>query len=239
MTELRFVGTGNFFAYDRYWNGFVIDGHVLVEPSPAVVPHLRRVGVSAADLDVVVISHFHPDHTFGWPFLLLELLRRGGRETFVVGPPGVERRLDAMLELGGVANIGAEARARLDLRYLEVDGTWQQAGPLRLRGVEVDHVPWLQCFGYLFDTGGRVIGYSGDVRPCPGLEELAAGSEVLVLECNGPHPEPKVHMEVADVATLRERFPNVVFVLTHLPAGFRSVDVERCVVPADFQTLEL
>ena len=240
MTELRFVGTGNFFAYDRYWNGFVLDGHVLVEPSPAVVPHLRRVGVPAADLDVVVISHFHPDHTFGWPFLLNELLaHRGRRETFVVGPPGVERQLDAMLELSGVANIGEEAKKLLDLRYVDVDGSWQQAGPLRFRAVEVEHVPWLDCFGYLFDLGGRVVGYTGDVRPCPGLEELAANCSALVLECNGPHGGPKVHMDLADVEALRDRFPGVAFVLTHLGEGIETVEVKDCVVPADFETLEV
>src|SRR5579875_2563022 len=111
MPGTRFVGTGNFSAYDRYWNGFVVDGRVLVEPSPAVVPHLRRVGLSAADLEVVMISHFHPDHSFGWPFLLLELLeQRRGAETFVVGPPGVEGQLDAMMRLGGMPNVADAAR---------------------------------------------------------------------------------------------------------------------------------
>ena len=35
MTELTFLGTGNFLAPPgRYWNSFVLDGSVLVEPSP-------------------------------------------------------------------------------------------------------------------------------------------------------------------------------------------------------------
>jgi ribonuclease Z len=240
MTEIRFLGTGNFSAYDRYWNGFVVDGRVLVEPSPAVVPHLRRVGLSAADLEVVVISHFHPDHSFGWPFLLLELLeQRQGAETFVVGPPGVEGQLDAMMRLGGMPNVADAARDGLDLRYVEVDGTWQRAGSIRFRGVEVEHVPWLECFGYLLEIGGRTLGYSGDVRPCPGLDEVAGNCEALVLECNGPHPEPKVHMDQTDVAGLRARFPEVPFVLTHLGPGISAVDVDRCTVPSDFETIEV
>ena len=71
-----FLGTGNFLAPGRYWNSFVLDGRVLVEPAPTALPHLRRCGIPAEDLDAVLISHFHPDHTFGWPFLLLELLGR-------------------------------------------------------------------------------------------------------------------------------------------------------------------
>ena len=66
-TAATFLGTGNYLAPDRYWNSFVLDGNVLVEPSPACLPNLRKSGLSAAALDVVVISHFHADHTFGWP----------------------------------------------------------------------------------------------------------------------------------------------------------------------------
>ena len=240
MTTLTFLGTGNFLAPGRYWNGFVVDGTLLVEPSPTALPHLRRCALPAERLDVVVISHFHADHTFGWPFLLLEVLSRGrDRPLFVVGPPEVEAFLATMMGVAGVPDVQEHAHALLDLRYVEVDLSWQQAGPLRFRAVEVEHVPYLRCFGYLFDGGGRTIGYSGDARPCPGLDELAGASDVLVLECNGPHPSPKTHMEIEDVKTLRDRFPGVPFVLTHLGHGVDGAGIADVVVPEDFQTIDL
>lgn len=240
MTRLNFLGTGDYLASERYWNGFVIDGHILVEPSPTAVPHLRRCGLSAAALDVVVVSHFHADHTFGWPFLLLDLLRhRGPEPVHVVGPPGVQERLAEMMEVGGVPNVQSVAHQDLDLRYLEVDGSWQSAGSLRLRAVEMDHVPHLRCFGYLFDLGSMVLGYSGDTRPCPGLNELAGACDALVLECNGPHPPPVVHMDISDVETLRDQFRDLRLVLTHLGPGVDAQHIERCVVPDDFQTVDL
>src|SRR5215211_769702 len=69
-TRLTFLGTGNFSAPARYWNSFLIGDRVLVEPSPAVLPNLRKAGINPRAIDVVFISHFHADHTFGWPFLL-------------------------------------------------------------------------------------------------------------------------------------------------------------------------
>ena len=240
MARISFVGTGDFLAYERYWNGFVIDGHVLVEPSPAVVPHLRRLGLSAATIDSVVISHFHPDHTFGWPFVLLELVKcRGSDPVFIVGPPDVKNRLADMLELGGVPDIQEAADTHLDLRYVEADGTWQTAGALRFRAFEVDHVPWLRCFGYAFDLGDRMVGYSGDTKPCTGLDALASVCDVLVLECNGPHPAPKIHMDVDDVRALRENFPDVALVLTHLGHGVSPPDIDNCTVAQDLLTIEL
>lgn len=245
VAEVTFLGTGNFLAPGRYWNSFVVDGSVLVEPSPTALPHLRRCGLAAADLDAVVISHFHPDHTFGWPFLLLEVVRyrTADRPFFVVGPPGVEAFLADMMALGAVSDIMDGARRRLDFRFVEVDGSWQDAGPLRFRAVEVEHVPDLRCFGYVFDRDGHTLGYSGDVHPCPGLDELAGASDVLVLECNGPHPPPLTHMDVESVRALRDKFPGVTFVLTHLGEGVDvavgAAGLADVVVPADFETLTL
>ena len=121
----------------------MLDGNVLVEPSPTALPHLRRCGLPAAALNVVIISHFHPDHTFGWPFLLLEVVRTrpADRPFSVVGPPGVEAFLADMMALGAVTDIAAAAQRQLDMRYVEVDGSWQEAGPLRFRAIEVEHVP--------------------------------------------------------------------------------------------------
>ena len=240
MASAVFLGTGNFLAPARYWNSFVLDGHVLVEPAPTALPHLRRCGIAAGDLDVIVISHFHPDHTFGWPFLLLEVLQEGrDRPLFVVGPPEVEVFLADMMRLAGVPSIHDAAHDLLDLRYVHVDGAWQEAGPLRLRAVEVEHVDHLRCFGYLFDCDGRTIGYSGDTRPCPGLEELTAASDVLVLECNGPHYPPLSHMDTESVAALRSRHPDVPFVLTHLGPAIDASGIADVRVPDDFDTVEL
>jgi ribonuclease Z len=238
MTSLTFLGTGNFLAPGRYWNSFVLDGSVLVEPAPTALPHLRRSGFGVTSLEVVVISHFHADHTFGWPFLLLELLGHPPRRpVHVVAPPEVEAFLADMMRVGAVRNVHEAAQAHLDLRYVEVDGSWQQAGPLRFRAIEVDHVPHLRCFGYLFDRGALTIGYSGDTRPCRGLDELTGASDVLVLECNGPHPPPPSHMDVDAVRSLRERFPAVPFVLTHLGHDVDVTGIADVTVPADFETV--
>jgi ribonuclease BN (tRNA processing enzyme) len=239
VPSLTFLGTGNYLAPGRYWNSFVLDGTVLVEPSPTALPHLRHCGLRAANLDAVVISHFHPDHTFGWPFLLLELLEaERDKPLAVVGPPGVEGFLGDMMALGAVADIHEAAVARPDIVFVEVDGSWQAAGPLRFRAIEVEHVPDLRCFGFLFDRGGRTIGYSGDTQPCAGLEELVTAANVVVLECNGSHL-PKTHMDVDDVRALRSRHPGVPFVLTHLGADVDATGIPEVTVPSDFETLQL
>jgi ribonuclease Z len=250
MATLTFLGTGNFLAPPgRYWNSFVLERNVLVEPSPTALPHLRRCGFAVEEVEVVVVSHFHADHCFGWPFLLEALAEVGGAKTVhVVGPPGIEAHLRQLNEAGAVGSVTAMAYDRLDLRFVEVDGSWQQAGPLRFRAVEVVHVPYLRCFGYLFERGGaagaqpQVIGYSGDVTPCAGLTELAREADVLVVECNGRHTPPGVptsHMDEESIRALAAEHPDTHLVLTHLG---EQVDTSSLVgpgvtIPGDFERL--
>jgi ribonuclease BN (tRNA processing enzyme) len=221
-----------------------MDGNVLVEPCPTALPHLRRCGFAVDDVEVVVVSHFHADHCFGWPFLCEALGEAGGgRTVWVVGPPGIEAHLAHMNEAGAVRTATQLAYERLDLRFLEVDGTWQSAGPLRFRAVEVDHVPYLRCFGYLFDRGGgpgRVVGYSGDTTPCPGLDELAREADVLVVECNGKHGPPgapPAHMSEDSVLALRAAHPDVHFILTHLGEQVDTSSLTGVTIPSDFDRL--
>ena len=267
MSTLTFLGTGNFLAPPgRYWNSFVLDTNVLVEPSPTALPHLRRCGFGVEDVEVVVVSHFHADHCFGWPFLLEALAEVGGGKTVhVVGPPGIEAHLRGLMEAGAVGSVTDMAYERLDLRFVEVDGSWQEAGPLRFRAVEVVHVPYLRCFGYLFErgtgpdtgegTGGaagaaaaaaasqpQLIGYSGDVTPCSGLTELAREADVLVVECNGRHTPPGVptsHMDEESIRALAAAHPDTRMILTHLGEQVDTVSLAGTgvIIPDDFERL--
>jgi ribonuclease BN (tRNA processing enzyme) len=249
VTTLTFLGTGNFLAPPgRYWNSFVLDTNILVEPSPTALPHLRRCGFAVEDVEVVVVSHFHADHCFGWPFLLEALAEvGGGRTVHVVGPPGLEAHLAQLNEAGAVGSVTAMASARLDLRFVEVDGEWQEAGPLRFRAVEVVHVPYLRCFGYLFERGGQqvqVVGYSGDVTPCAGLTELAREADVLVVECNGRHTPPgapTVHMDEESIRALAAAHPDTQLILTHLgeQVDTGSLRGTGALVPDDFDRLTI
>ncbi len=229
MTDIAFLGMGNFLATGRYWNSFVINRSILVEPCPTVLPHLRRCGIGIDEINLIAISHFHADHTFGWPFLLLELVRsRRSRPLTIVGPPGVEAYLAEMLDLGGVPNIAAAARS-LDLRFTELDSQWHRHDGVAVRGVAVEHVEHLASFGLLFDLGDQTIGYSGDTRPCDGLVELGQHSDVLIIECNdhyAPTSLPLTHMDVASVHDLQRQFPDLALVLTHL-----GPDVHADLVP--------
>src|SRR5207249_379964 len=63
--DLLFLGSGNAFAAEgRSFSSFIVNGRFIFDVGPTVLQQLRRAGVNALDLDVVLISHFHGDHFF-------------------------------------------------------------------------------------------------------------------------------------------------------------------------------
>jgi len=53
---------------------------------------------------------------------------------------------------------------------------------VRVRAFRVDHAPVAPAVGYRFDYGGRSVVISGDTRPCPEVERMARGVDLLVHE---------------------------------------------------------
>jgi ribonuclease BN (tRNA processing enzyme) len=238
---LTFLGTGGFHATAGYWSSFLIGERILVEPSPSVLRNLQVAGKRLDDVDVIFISHFHADHTFGWPFLLLTALReQRPSDLWVVGPPGIGAFLQNMLKAGALDHVVAWARERpgtFALHYVEVTEQPQEAGGVRFRAVRVDHDPVLECFGFLFEVGGRTIGYSGDTTLCPGLREIAAGADVLVMECNAHDDRSPVHLAFNDVRAIREECPALPLVLTHRSHDVDDGGLPNVRVPEDFETV--
>ena len=71
------------------------EGSLLLDCGSTILASLNRHGLSAEQIDTVLLSHFHGDHFGGLPFLFLHYLyiEPRVRPLRIVGPPGVEDRV--------------------------------------------------------------------------------------------------------------------------------------------------
>jgi len=233
--DLLFLGSGNAFASGRYWSSFLLNGRYLFDASPAVLPQLKRSGVAPADIEGVFISHFHADHFFGIPFLLLEYaeLSRRSSDLTIVGPPGIQERVRVLTKLGFPYLL--EREQSYQQRFVEIsDGVEGEVSGLRFLARSVTHVEELECFGYRVEVGGRVLAYSGDTVFCESLLELADGADVFVVECSRWDEQSGPHLGPRDIRELRRRLgPKPAFVLTHVDNGAAELDIENVLVADD------
>jgi len=220
--DLTFLGTGNAFAPTRYWSSFVANGKYLFDAPPTLLAHLKRLAIDPGDIEVIFISHFHGDHFFGLPFLLLEYaeLAHRTKPLTIVGPPGIAKRVETVTDLA-FSNVFRKKDRGYPLNFVEAGEKLSgSAGDLGFLSREVPHVPGLQCYAYRVEGAMGTLAYSGDTTMCDALAPLAEGSDVFVCECScwaencGPHLNPNDIMRLrADIS------PATKFVLTHIGAG--------------------
>jgi len=167
--------------------------------------------VAPEDLDLVVISHLHPDH-----FIDLLALRvymvwgpGAGRRLRVVGPPGLRALLACLAEDGLDAAFAFE----------ELTGeapVTQLADGVRIRHRQVPHLP--PTYATRIDAGGASVCFGADCAPNDALAEHAHGVDILVTECSfgvGEVPPGVMHLNAHAAGEIGRRAQARQLVLTH------------------------
>jgi ribonuclease BN (tRNA processing enzyme) len=241
--DLAFLGTGSGFGPGRYYSSFLLNDRYLFDASPVVVPHLKKLGKDPRDIEVIFISHFHGDHYFGLPFLLLEYaeLEHRTKDLTIVGPPGLQKRIEQATNLA-FANVFRKRDRGYHLTFAEVKNERSgEAGSCSYTPYKVQHVPDLEAFAFRVNVGGRTVAYTGDTALCEQLVPLADGADVLVCECScWTETCGAIHMTPADVLALRARVtPETKFVLTHITSGEAPAALTEAglIIADDLQTL--
>jgi len=200
-------------------------GVTLFDCGPGTLRVLARHGVGPADIERVVVSHFHPDHVLDL-FALAFARRNPALEHLpplqLVGPRGLGRLLD-----GAAAGIGGWVRFE-DSECVEVEpvpAPRSLAVPgLALAYVHTRHTDTSLAWRVELE-GGRSVTYSGDSCEVDALAELAAGTDLFVAECSFPDDAPvDNHLTPSGCGRLAREAGARRLLLTHF---YPSMDPER------------
>lgn len=189
---------------------------VLLDCGAGAQAALARLGLTAIDIDRVVLTHFHPDHTVDLPALLFARQHpsAAGRAALVLhGPPGTE----VFYERLQVAWPGIIYRDPGALRIQELEGGPHQLGHWTLSACPTAHTAASQ--GYRIEVGRCSLAYTGDTGPCDALGPWAAGVHVLVTEGSlSEGAQQPGHLTPSQAGELAQKAGCRMLLLTHLAA---------------------
>ncbi|MFN8122380.1 MAG: MBL fold metallo-hydrolase [Thermoleophilia bacterium] len=168
--------------------------------------------VAPQDLELLVISHLHPDHCADLLSLRVYMAwgPGSGRRLRVLAPEGTRERMTSFAgEDGWDRAFAFEAfagdRGALDL-----------GGGLELRYREVPHLK--PTYAVRLDLDGRSLVYGADCAECDELAELARDADLLVAECSSgadPVPDGLAHLDAGQAAAIANRAGARRLLLTH------------------------
>ena len=192
---LQVLGSGGPFGLGRASAAYLlwIDGvgRIMVDAGGGTFLRFHEAGAQVGDLDLLALSHFHPDHSSEVPALLwvqptnMKLSGPSGNE----GYPSVGEYVTGLFGQRGVFRGVSSGE---EFESVTVDVTSPEStevfadGSIHVRGLGVPHgnVP---AVGYRVDVGDVSIAFSSDQNGSdPGFAEFASGVDVLVVHVAAP-----------------------------------------------------
>jgi ribonuclease BN (tRNA processing enzyme) len=228
---LQVLGSGGPFGYGRASAGYLvwIDGvaRIMVDAGGGTFTRFHEAGARVADLELLALSHFHPDHSSAVPALLWIK----PTELTVSGPTGSDQYPSADEYVSGLFGPEGVFRAVTNgkgLKTVTVDVARSEPTQVfsnesvRVSGLGVPHgiVP---AVGYRVDIGDVSIAFASDQNGSdPAFVEFVSGADVLVVHVAVPeaasgsgadlHAKPSVWGQLATDANIGN------LVLSHLSA---------------------
>ena len=230
--KLTFLGTGAPRpSPTRYGPSILLEAgetKLLVDAGPGMRQRIFQAGgfELLTDIDTVLITHLHFDHTIELPNLWLTGWLFGRKKNMqVYGPEGTEefmnhfeQAFDWDLRYRYLTNVHVEGS---DLITTDIEsGVFYNQNGIKITAFDVAHLPMdpdteellgLEgaTFGYRVDYKGRSVIFSGDTRSLPGSKiiEMSKGVDVLIHETQIPYPGDSKEAKLANVSMIVHSTP--------------------------------
>ena len=186
----------------------------------------QKAGYHWKNLEYILITHMHPDHTGGLlPFLFYRKLYSIESPLTIIGPPNLEAYLTDSFQHTGISH-------NQDLHFISIaDHSEMELNKgISLHALEMEHK--ISCWGYALKDGRRKLVIITDTRRNTNSIKLANKADVLIHEATFQHHQrdkalEHFHvteiqaMEIADAAQVKR------LVLTHFSPRLSDENVKE------------
>lgn len=231
MIEITFLGVGE--AFDetlpntsillRYGTG-TSPVTLLLDCGFTAAPQFWRQDLDVNALDGIWISHFHADHCYGLPPLLVRFWEEGrSKDLRLLGQKGIESFTRKCLDL---AYPGFYEKLNFPIKFSEVEPREDlEILGLRFRTAENGHSQ--RDLALRIDAGERSVFYSGDGKPTPETAALAKDSPLIIHEAFHLDTEIPGHGTVVGSIDMAKRCEAANLALVHIQRQVRKRVIPR------------
>jgi ribonuclease BN (tRNA processing enzyme) len=195
-------------------------GRMLIDVGPSVVRRLLEAGHTVNEVDTIMLTHFHPDHTADLSTFL-----------FASNYGGPERRAPLALAGGRGLRLFYRRLARLypwilpnryDLLIKVLKRNTWRVGNVSITCAPMSHRE--ESIGIRVEEGGKSVVFSGDTGYTPALEDLAVNADLLVVECAFPERKMAGHLNLETLLPIIGRSNPKRVILSHLYPEWEEYD---------------
>jgi ribonuclease BN (tRNA processing enzyme) len=213
--NVKLLGTGTCVpSLRRASSSYLVQaGHIniLVDVGPSIVRRLLENGFATRDIDFIVLTHFHVDHTADLSTFLFasnyDVVARS-KKLSIVGGDGVGNFYRGLL-----AVYPWLAPKSYEISFHEVS-----KGSIKENGLVITTAPMehnKESIGVRIEENKSVT-FSGDTDYTESLVELARDTDLLVAECSFPEKKVNGHLDLSSLRQIVNKAGPKRVVLSHL-----------------------
>jgi hypothetical protein len=201
--NITILGNGGALSNGLAYNSFWVDNRILVEAPPDIMNSLFRERIDLSKIKTIYISHFHGDHYFGIPFLVLRLFYdKINHEIKIIGPAGIKSKAGEICRLAlgenhpviewnekWLAFIEARHDSRIDLDH-----------GLSLRIFAMNH--FIETLGFSCFLNDEILfSYFADtIWSDDLLYQVRLNPKIILTDLGGEDEDPdQIHLSESDV----------------------------------------
>ncbi len=200
------------------------DAKIIMDFGRGCLRSLTQLGISVHEIDLICISHLHPDHVadllpfFQAHFVERKLKQTSGKQLTIIGPVGTKQWFETVAQL---------LYEPLSYQPLILEDVKQSTfGALTVNTTLLQHL--IPNLGYRISDGAHSVTYSGDTGYTVMLSKFAHNTDLLILEAaNVPEVTSPVHLNALQCGQIATEAGAKRLLLTHYGSSSRETELRR------------
>ena len=209
--KLKIIGSGDMKSIYNSAS-YLIDDDILIDIPNGTNKALIKENLLPSDINNLLITHYHGDHFFDIPFLLLSKLDNCNNKINIYTHKSGFKKIKNAVKLA-FPNTVKKIYNGVEINKIN-DETFK-INDYEINRVKVQHSSLKNSFGYTFKKDNLVVSFTGDARYSEEIENMAKISNYLVCDCTSITGNHR-HMGIDDILKLDAKYPKCKYIVSHM-----------------------
>jgi len=224
--NIKMIGSGSIMSVKNS-PSYLVDDCILVDVPNGTNKAIKRLKYDITNLKAILITHFHADHFFDLPFILLNLYINTNEERknklYIVCNENEKHKIKEIIELSSFKSYDEFVR-KLNIEIVGISDGIVLNNILDKYEVEVVEVKHSSpAFGYVIidKINNQKVGFTGDAILCEAVEHIVKKSDISFCDTSEITGNQDSHMGIDNINFLLKKY-NKKIVTTHLREEVRK-----------------
>ncbi|MFI3307098.1 MAG: ribonuclease Z [Mycoplasmatota bacterium] len=236
--KINVIGSGTMDSSERNNSSFLLDD-ILIDCGMGTIKSFERQNNKVKDIKYVLITHYHADHFFDLPNLIIA--RKGRKETneilYIIGPSDIKEKTEQLMYFSFNKNYSLKEYANIEFIALEDKETFK-FNTFDIQSYNLLHGTCNPNNGYMIKKQNKVISFTGDTTLCENLYQMCEKSDIIFIDATKKEETTKGHLSYSAIKDLSKKYNNCIFYPVHR-SDYEIESTDNIIILNDGDNLEI